>query len=62
MADKAKKQLRDQLGLFIQQYGRKKNAGQDPNDRAYDRKLEKKIRKMDPMELDALLRDDQEDQ
>lgn len=31
----------------------------DPNDRHYDRKLEQKIKRMDPKDLDALMRDDE---
>ncbi|WP_306227157.1 hypothetical protein [Bosea beijingensis] len=42
---------------FVQQYARKAHPGWDPNDRGYDRRLEAKIRRMDPEKLDALLRD-----
>lgn len=40
----------------MRQYARKKEHGHDPNDRGYDRKLEREIRRMDPAELDELLR------
>jgi hypothetical protein len=40
----------------MRQYARKKQPGQEPNDRGYDRKLEREIRRMDPAELDELLR------
>jgi hypothetical protein len=30
------------------------------NDRHYDRKLEREIKRMDPLDLDAMLRDDDE--
>lgn len=45
------------VGLFIQKYGRKaQGGGSDPNDRQYDRKLRKKIERMDPETLDQLMR------
>jgi hypothetical protein len=41
----------------MQQYERKKRPGHgEPNDRQYDRKLESAVKRMDPAELDALLR------
>ena len=40
----------------MRQYARKKEHGHDPNDRGYDRKLEREIKRMDPAELDELLR------
>ena len=52
-----KKRLVADLGSFMQQYERKKRPGQgEPNDRKYDRKLEDAVKRMDPEELDALLR------
>lgn len=47
-----------ELGPFLQQYGRKAHAGHDPNDRRYDRRIERAIRAMPPEELDELLRDE----
>src|SRR5689334_10608748 len=38
------------------QYARKKDPRHDPNDRGYDRDLERKIKHMAPEELDRLLR------
>jgi hypothetical protein len=54
--DRKKERLRADLGLFMRQYKRKacKN-GPDPNDRQYDRKLEQRIKRMKPEELDDLL-------
>ena len=37
-----------------------RRPGADPNDRRYDRKLEREINRMDPRDLDAMLRDDNE--
>jgi hypothetical protein len=53
--------LAEDIAVFVQQYGRKKRAsGYDPNDRDYDRKIEKLVKRMDPVELDTLLRGDDE--
>jgi len=48
------------LDLFVQQYARKAQKGMEPNDRHYERKLEKTVKRMKPDELDRLLRDDGE--
>ncbi|KPF46504.1 hypothetical protein IP76_06470 [Rhizobium sp. AAP43] len=44
------------MQLFYKKVGRKAQAGHDPNDRQYDRDLAKKLRRMPPEEIDALLR------
>ena len=49
-----------ELSEFIQQYGRKAQKGMEPNDRGYSRKLEKAVKRMKPVELDRLLRDDED--
>jgi hypothetical protein len=49
-----------ELSVFIQQYGRKSQKGCEPNDRRYDRDVEQKMRRMDPILLDRLLREDEE--
>ncbi|MGZ6042872.1 MAG: hypothetical protein ACXWKW_11830 [Asticcacaulis sp.] len=46
----------EQIRLFVQQYARKAQKGVEPNDRRYDRELEKDIKRMRPDELDELLR------
>ena len=44
------------IGVFLKQYARKRQRHAcDPNDRDYDRKIERIIRKMDPEELARLL-------
>ena len=48
------------LQLFIQQYGRKSQKGVEPNDRHYQRDVEKAVKRMKPDELDRLMRDDEE--
>lgn len=57
---KRRQRLRDELGSFVQQYGRKKNPGIDPNDRRYSREIEKQVKQMDPRELDELLHRDED--
>jgi hypothetical protein len=47
-----------QLGAFVQQYGRKAQKKGDPNDRRYDKKVEKAMRALRPDELSELLSGD----
>ena len=56
MTSKCKKtRLAGELGLFMRQYARKAQASSDPNDRRYDRKLEKKMKRLSPVELSDIL-------
>lgn len=58
--NRAKTRLAAELNRFVQQYARKAQAS-EPNDRQYDRKLERKMKRLSPSELSALLsRDEQE--
>jgi hypothetical protein len=50
-----RKRLIGELGSFLRQYRRKRHPNFDPNDRSYDRELEQKIKRMDPVELDDLM-------
>lgn len=55
MTRRSKRLIAD-IGPFMGQYGRKKRPGKgEPNDRTYDRNLEETVKRMDPVELDALL-------
>ena len=45
---------------FAKQYGRKAGRS-EPNDRHYDREVEKAVRKMRPEDLDRLLREGEDD-
>ena len=55
----SKKKIKAEYGKFIQQYARKKSKnGFDPNDRSYDRKLEEKLKRMKPEEIQELLDSD----
>jgi hypothetical protein len=47
--------LADQLGAFVQQYGRKAQKGVEPNDRKYSGKLEELVKHLPPEELSELL-------
>jgi hypothetical protein len=49
--------LKSEVGGFARQYARKRRRGMDPNDRHYDRKIQKKIRKMKPEDFNELLND-----
>jgi hypothetical protein len=48
------------LSLFMQQYGRKAQRGVEPNDRGHSRGVESAVKRMKPVELDRLLRDDED--
>lgn len=53
------------VGGFLQQYQRprqRSHANTDPNDRHYDRKLERNLKRLDPETLDLLLNSDLEEQ
>jgi len=52
------RRLQVDLSVFVQKYGRKRYAGQDPNDRSYDREMEKRISKMTPEQLAELMEDE----
>ena len=52
---KKKDKIQREIGSFIRQYQRKAQPGWDPNDRRYDRKMENKIKKLDPAELSEII-------
>jgi hypothetical protein len=54
------RRLEANLGTFMRQYGRRAHAGHDPNDRGYDRKVERMVKRMPPQQLDRLLNGDGE--
>jgi hypothetical protein len=57
-ADQKRARVAGELTTFVQQYARKAYPNWDPNDRRYDRDVEKRVKRMRPEELDQLLRDD----
>jgi hypothetical protein len=56
-----REELAARLAVFTRKYGRKAQRSKEPNDRQYDRDLEKLVKRMDPMDLDALLHGEIED-
>jgi len=61
MAKRDKKQLSNRIATFLRKYARKSDAHHDPNDRSYDREIEKIIKSMSPEELDRLMREGEDD-
>jgi len=61
MAGQRERKLEGEVGAFVRQYARKRHPGNDPNDRRYDRELERKLRRMKPEELDALMHGEAEE-
>jgi hypothetical protein len=59
--NKRKEKLQAKIGAFMQQYARKSQRGQEPNDRSYSRAIEAKIKRMKPEEVDELLNGEQDD-
>ena len=49
-----------EIATFVQQYARRAQKGWDPNDRHYDRDVERRVSRMDPLELDRLMREDED--
>lgn len=50
------------LQKFVKDYGRQAQKGVEPNDRKYSRDVERLAKHLAPDELDALLRDGEEDE
>jgi hypothetical protein len=48
------------VSVFMQRYGRKAQRGVEPNDRRYNRDLERALKQLKSEVLDSLLRDDEE--
>lgn len=58
---KKRDKLASELAIYLREVGRKAQKGQEPNDRGHDRELERKLKRMSPLEIDALSRDEDED-
>jgi hypothetical protein len=58
---KGKQDLARRVGAFLQQYERKAQKGQEPNDRHYDRSVEQVIRRLKPEDLDVLLNGEEDE-
>ncbi len=61
MAKRDKKQLSNRIATFLRKYARKSDSPHDPNDRSYDREIEKIIKRLSPEELDRLMREEEDD-
>jgi hypothetical protein len=61
MARKIKEKVTKELGTFLRQYARRAQKGQDPNDRTYDREIEKELGRLKPKELDRLINGDDDE-
>ena len=57
-ADEKRALEAETMRRFVQQYGRKAQKRVEPNDRHYDRAVERRAKRMPPLVLDALLNDD----
>ena len=55
-ASEKKQRLANATATYLRQIGRKAQKGAEPNDRAYDRKLDHKLKRMRPEDVDSLFR------
>lgn len=53
-----KQRLANATALYLRQIGRQAQKGVEPNDRQYDRKLDGKLKRMRPEDVDALFREE----
>jgi hypothetical protein len=53
--------LSKQIGAFLRLYARRAQAGVEPNDRRYDRAIERYLRKLKPEDLDVLLNGEEDE-
>lgn len=58
---KKREKLASDVAIYLKEVGRKAQKGQEPNDRGYDRELERKLRRMRPEDVDALIRSGEDD-
>ena len=56
--DRTRARVSRDLTVFVRQYARKAQRNHEPNDRAYDRDVENRVKRMDPLALDRLPRED----
>lgn len=53
---KKRERLANDVAIYLKKVGRKAQKGQEPNDRVYDRELERKLQQLRPEDLDTLTR------
>ncbi len=56
-----KEKIKKEISVFLKQYQRKSDCHVDSNDRRYSRKIEQKIKRMKPEELQEILFEDSSD-
>jgi len=61
MSKRGKKKLAKEVGTFLRRYARKADGNHDPNDRKYDREVEKILKRMKPEDLDRVINGDMEE-
>jgi hypothetical protein len=49
-----------EVAVFVKQYGRKAQKGVEPNDRRFDEDVQRRVKQMNPLEFDRLIREDEE--
>ena len=59
-ASQKKLRLTEATARYLRQIGRKAQKGEEPNDRGFDRKLDEKLKRMPPEDVDALFRGEDE--
>ena len=55
-AREKKQRLTDAAAAYLQKVGRRKQKGQEPNDRGHDRQFEQQLKRMRPEDVDSLFR------
>ncbi len=55
-ASDKKLMLAEAAARYLRDVGRQRQKGQEPNDRKHDRRMERKLKRMDPEEVDRLFR------
>lgn len=54
----SRRRVREEAGAFLRQYRRPTHPGHDPNDRGYNRELERAVKRLPPEELDRIMNGD----
>jgi len=57
-AREKKQRLMEATAHYLRQIGRKAQKGVEPNDRGFDRKLDERLKRMRPEDVDALFREE----
>ena len=57
-----KQRLFDTTARYLRQIGRQAQKGAEPNDRGFDHKLDEKLKRMRPEDVDALFRGEDDDE